>query len=157
MKREAATNPRSVSRGARVADAMLHSPKMLGPATTIGQAREFFGDEHVHAALIVDRGRLLAVVEPLDLVGDLSASSTALTVGCLRGRVTTPDADLAAAWEEMASLGRRRLAVVDGCGNLLGLLCLKRSGLGFCSDTDVRARAEDIQRSDNTYPAGRCR
>jgi predicted transcriptional regulator len=121
---------------------MIRSPKLLGPATTIAQVREFFGDDHVHTALLVDRGRLLAVVEPFDLTGSPPAGNPAVTVGRLRGRVTRPDADLATTWKAMTALGRRRLAVVDSHGNLLGLLCLKRSGLGFCSDADVRARAE---------------
>ncbi len=38
--------------------------------------------------------------------------------------------------------GRRRLAVVDERGALLGLLCLKRRLTGFCSDADVAARGE---------------
>ena len=41
----------------------------------------------------------------------------------------------------MLAAGGRRLAVVDHRLRLLGLLCLKRSGLGFCSDRDVAARA----------------
>jgi CBS domain-containing protein len=140
-----------------VADAMLRDPKVLGPATTIAQARAFFADGHVHAALIVERGRLLAVVEPLDLVGDLAADGPAVAVGRLRGRVAAPGADLAAAWDAMALAARRRLAVVDERGDLLGLLCLKRSGTGFCSEDDVRARAEDSQRSDDRYTPVRWR
>ena len=70
-------------------------------------------------------------------------NALALTVGRLRGRVTRPDADLAATWKAMTAQARRRLAVVDDRGDLLGLLCLKRSGLGFCADTDVRARVLD--------------
>lgn len=127
---------------ALVSDAMIRDPKVLGPAATIAQVREFFRDDHVHAALLVDHFRLLAVVEPSDLIDSPPASSPAVTIGCLRGRVTRPDADLVTTWEVMTALGRRRLAVVDSRGNFLGLLCLKRSGLGFCSDADVRARAE---------------
>ena len=37
--------------------------------------------------------------------------------------------------------GRRRVAVINNDGRLLGLLCLKASQAGFCSDQDVRARA----------------
>jgi hypothetical protein len=40
----------------------------------------------------------------------------------------------------MLAAGLRRLAVVDGQGSLLGLLCLKRHLGGFCSDADVAAR-----------------
>lgn len=125
-----------------VSRAMIRDPKLLGPATTIRQVREFFRDGHVHAALVVDCGKLLAVIEPSDLIDSPPANSPAVRVGYLHGRITRPHADLAITWTVMAASGRRRLAVVDSCGVCLGLLCLKRSGLGFCSDADVRARAE---------------
>ena len=41
----------------------------------------------------------------------------------------------------MTTAGRRRAAVTSADGRLLGLLCLKASRAGFCSDQDVRARA----------------
>jgi hypothetical protein len=41
----------------------------------------------------------------------------------------------------MTATGRRRAAVTSADGRLLGLLCLKVSQTGFCSDQDVRARA----------------
>ena len=41
----------------------------------------------------------------------------------------------------MTATGRRRAAVTSADGQLLGLLCLKASQAGFCSDQDVRARA----------------
>jgi CBS domain-containing protein len=50
-------------------------------------------------------------------------------------------ADLAQAGQLMLAWGRRRLAVVDRDGKLQGLLCLKRSWSGFCSNRDVRARS----------------
>ena len=34
------------------------------------------------------------------------------------------------------------LAVTNTEGRLLGLLCLKASGLGFCSDADVTSRTD---------------
>lgn len=143
MNQDQKTAIRPLLRGASVSDAMIRSPKLLGPATTIAQIHAFFDDDHVHAALLVDRGRLLAVVEPVDLVGSPPATSPAITIGSLRGRVIRPDADLATTWETMTALARRRLAVVDSRGNVIGLLCMKRSGLGFCSDADVQARADE--------------
>jgi CBS domain-containing protein len=140
--------------GASVRDAMLRRPKLLGPAATIAQVRELFHDDHVHVALLVDRGKLLAVVEPSDLIDALPASSPAVTVGRLQGRVTRPDADLVATWETMTAHGRRRLAVIDGDGNCLGLLCLKRSGLGFCSEADVRSRAHESSNGGGSAAAG---
>lgn len=137
----AAAPPAHLS-GSTVGSAMIRHPRLLGPATTIAQVHEFFRDDHVHAALIAGCGTLLAVVERSDLTGSPPASSPAVTAGCLRGRIASPDTDLAAAWTVMTALGRRRLAVVDSLGHCVGLLCLKRSGLGFCSDADVRAHAE---------------
>jgi hypothetical protein len=48
---------------------------------------------------------------------------------------------LEAARSHLVATGQRRLAVVDRAGTLLGLLCLKRTGDGFCSDRDVASRA----------------
>jgi hypothetical protein len=143
MKLDTRTLAQPIPSGLSVSDAMLHSPKLLGSATTIAQVHEFFSDDHVHAALLVDRGRLLTVIERSDLSGSPPASSPAVAFGGLRGRIARPDADLATTWEAMRAVARRRLAVVDGQGTFLGLLCLNRSGLGFCSDADVRSRAED--------------
>lgn len=144
-----ATGP--VGHGATVADAMIHSPKVSPPATTVAQAREQFRDDHVHAVLLVDGGKLVAIVERAD-IGAAPPGRPARLTGRLAGRVTAPDADLGAAWQAMTTHRRRRLAVVDDRGVLLGLLCLKRSGLGFCSDTDVSARADE--RCDVTTRTG---
>lgn len=124
------------------ADAMIRFPKVCPPATTVAQARARFADDHVHALLVVDGGRLLAVVERSDLAG-ADADGRAVDAGRLAGRVVGPAADLAAVRARMHRARTRRLAVVDDEHRLLGLLCLKRSGRGFCSDDDVRARAAD--------------
>jgi hypothetical protein len=39
--------------------------------------------------------------------------------------------------------GKRRLAMIDDDGKLIGLLRLKRSGNDFCSDENVQERAND--------------
>jgi hypothetical protein len=51
------------------------------------------------------------------------------------------EASLAEVRRKMIATGRRRAAVTSADGRLLGLLCLKASQAGFCSDQDVRARA----------------
>lgn len=125
-----------------VADAMVRIPKVCGLGTSVADARAMLADDHVHALLVVDGGVLLAVVVRADLVG-ATAGAPAVDVGGLAGRVVGPTADLAAAHRRMADGGIRRLAVVDDEGRLLGLLCLKRSGRGFCDDDGVRARAAE--------------
>ncbi|MCD2195182.1 CBS domain-containing protein [Actinomycetospora endophytica] len=122
-----------------VADAHLRTPRLHGPGLSVGAARTVFLDDHVHALLLVDDGVLVAVVERGDLVG-VPAGARARSVGRLAGRVAGPDDDLEATREAMASRRQRRLAVVDAGGRLLGLLCLKRHGRGFCSAADVAAR-----------------
>lgn len=131
---------------ATVAEAMVRAPKTHNAALTVAQAREILADEHVHAVLVVDRGRLLAVVERDDLTA-AAGEGLARHRGRLGGRVVGPEADLGAVREAMTG-GRRRLAVVDERVRLLGLLCLKRRGRGFCSDADVAARAAARRRGE---------
>ncbi|WP_406631156.1 CBS domain-containing protein [Amycolatopsis sp. WGS_07] len=122
---------------ATVGEAMLRAPKVLDATATVGEVRALFEDDHVHAALVVAERTLLGVVERADLAG-LPDALPAYRAGRLAGRVISPEADLSSTWLGMS---RRRLAVVDEDGELLGLLCLKRSGRGFCSDAEVAARA----------------
>ena len=125
-----------------VADAMLHIPKVHPPTTTVTEARRVFEDDHVHAVLIAADGRLLSVVDRTDLA-DAPGDDLARRHGRLQGRTVPPDASLEPVWQSMIEARTRRLAVIDEDGRLLGLLCLKRSGRGFCSDSDVQARAEE--------------
>ncbi len=131
--------------GHTAADAMIRCPKTCPSSTTVGEARTLMLDDHVHALLVVESGRLLAVVERPDLPS-ASADVPARAVGGLVGRVVDPEADLATTWRWMLAGARRRLAVVDDGGGLLGLLCLKRSGRGFCTDAGVLARADERRR-----------
>ena len=55
--------------------------------------------------------------------------------------MVAPDVPLGEVLTAMRQINRRRLAVVDAEGMLLGLLALKASGTGFCSDVDVECRA----------------
>lgn len=69
----------------------------------------------------------------------------ALTYGRLTDRKVLPTAPLDRIQQRMRTTGRRRLAVVNDAGDLIGLLCLKRSRVSFCSDQNVNARATDPQ------------
>ena len=125
-----------------VADAMLTSPVRHPLSVTVGEIRDFFDDGHVHAALIVGpAGYLAAVVERNDLTRSQDPSAAAVTLGRLTGRTVIEDARLRATEQSMCATGRRRVAVIRDDGKLVGLLCLKASRTGFCSEDDVRARA----------------
>ena len=123
-----------------VDDVMIRFPKVCGTDTTVGEAREHLLDDHVHTLLIVDGGVLVTAVEHADLLC-APASDPAWSRGRLEDRVINVDADLAVVTREMHERDRRRLAVVDDGGRLVGLLCRKRSGHGFCTDDGIAARA----------------
>lgn len=124
---------------------MLQHPKVSGPRTTVGEVRALLARAKVHNALVVDdQGRLLAVVEPADLEGR-DDDAAAVGAGALDARTVHPDDELDDRWSQLREQGRRRLAVVDDAGVLVGLLCLKRHGAGFCTDADVRARERERQ------------
>jgi CBS domain-containing protein len=125
-----------------VGELMITEPKRCGPEATVEDLQAFFADDHVHAALVVDHdGRLLSVVLRSDLRADDSGATPAAARGQLQDRVVAPTTPVGEAMARLLSTGSRRLAVVGDDGAVLGLLCLKRSGAGFCSDEDVTARS----------------
>lgn len=126
-----------------VADAMVHAPKVHGPALTIGEVRTAFADDHVHMVLVVEDGRLLGTLVRGDVPDDAVASGPVLRFACTVGRTVGPTSPVAEVHGAMVADGVRRLAVVGEGDALLGLLCLKRTLGGFCSDTDVAARVAD--------------
>jgi CBS domain-containing protein len=127
------------------AEAMLTTPITHPLAATVREIREFFSDSHVHAALIVSpAGYLRAVVERDDIADGQAPDEAATPLGRLAGRTVTMEASLAEARLAMKAAGRRRIAVTSDDGRLVGLLCLKASQAGFCSDQDVQPRARDL-------------
>jgi CBS-domain-containing membrane protein len=125
-----------------VDDVMVTCPKRHAPESGIDEIRALFGDDHVHMALIVDTGgRLVTTIERPDLAD--TATGTARELGTLAGRTVHPSAALAGTTSALLQSKRRRLAVVDDVGRLLGLLCLKRDGTGYCSDEGVRRRERE--------------
>jgi CBS domain-containing protein len=124
------------------AEAMLTTPFRHPSCATVAEIRDFFRDDHVHAALIVGpAGYLKAVVERDDIARCLVPDAPAAPLGRLAGRTVPAGARLADVRRAMAATERRRAAVTSADGRLLGLLCFKASRTGFCSDRDVRARA----------------
>lgn len=131
-----------------IADVMVRHPKICHEDSTVGDVRQLFADDHVHAVLIVSATRLLTVIDRADFDPEGTDSAPAARLGRLSGRVIAPTEPADTALQQMIAASRRRLAVVGPDGTLLGLLCLKRSGTGFCSDENVRQRQrERLQRA----------
>ena len=147
----------SVSRArrpvSRVREAMITVPRTHGLGTTLENVRSLFEDDHLHMALVVADGSLITTIERSDLVEPLPGSTPAYQVGTLAGRTIRADRPLDGVTAALKRTGRRRLAVTDGSGGLLGLLCLKHDGSGYCSDEGVRERAAQ-SRAANVEPAG---
>ncbi|MGH3259325.1 MAG: CBS domain-containing protein, partial [Streptosporangiaceae bacterium] len=137
-----------VVNGKHAADAMVRFPKTLGPAARLDEIRAFFEDDHVHMALIVatDR-RLVTTIERPDLGSAMPGATPAAELGSLTGRTARPTDRLETLAAVLLRQRRRRLAVVDDTGRLLGLLCLRKDGTGYCSDEGIRERANHARRS----------
>ena len=138
-----ASGPRRRFRRRTVAAAMVTRPAVHPLSTTVGELRRFFEDEHVHIALLVDGDdELVGTVERADLDPELGEQTPAWEIAALEARTIRPDAELSEALGAMSRADARRLVVTTEQSAVVGLLCLKANGQGFCSDSDVAARRQ---------------
>lgn len=132
-----------------VADAMLRDPTVHPAGLTVDEARQCFrASPKTHLLLLVRDGVLLRAVTTDDLTEQVPGSDPVLAHGSLEDRTVGPDVPVGPLREAMAGTGVRRLAVVDSDMSLLGLLCLKKSLTGFCTDESVAAMRA-ARRSDS--------
>ncbi len=123
-----------------VRDVMITEPKTLPACASVDDVRAVLADAHVHMVLLTHGDTLRGTLTRADLT-DVSADGPALAWSVLSGRTVAPHASAGVALGILVRSSSRRLAVVDADRTLLGLLCLKSSGTGFCSDSDVASRA----------------
>jgi CBS domain-containing protein len=118
-------------RGLTVADVMLTAPKTLPPDTSVAVAREALADDHVQILLLGDgrdfRGAVTAIPERAD------AAAPALGYADAGAETIAPTETAEAGYERARRTPTRRVIVLDRGGQLVGLLCLKRSLSGFCT------------------------
>lgn len=136
-----ARGPRARIRQHLVRDVMATRPKVLAASASVDDARSVLADDHVHMVLLTRGATLLGTLVRADLPPGAPGDGPALSWSTLSGRTTAPDAPAAPVRELLVRTGLRRLAVTDADGTLLGLLCHKSSGAGFCSDADITSRA----------------
>ena len=119
---------------------MLRHPTVHPAELTVREARSAFAaSAKLRVLLLVRDGLLVSVVAREDLSGTEDPSAAVADVGTLDDRCVAADAPLEATFDAMVRSGRRRVAVVGPDGTLLGLLCLKSSQSGFCTDEGVAA------------------
>jgi CBS domain-containing protein len=126
-----------------VADVAVRHPKVLGVDATLSTAAAAFEDDHVHMVLLLDGEFLAGTIVRSDIAGQHARHQRAVLASRLHGRVFTAGTPLAEAIAVLRQHHQRRRAVINDRGELVGLLCLKRSSRGFCSDVDVAARATE--------------
>lgn len=135
-----------------VADVMLRRPTIHPSDTTVGAAREAFAaSPKLHLLLLVRDGGLVGTLDRGDLSASADPGARALEVASLDGRTVAPGAPAERLRSHMITTGIRRLAVVDGDLHLLGLLCLKASRTGFCSDEGVDGMRRGRHASDGDW------
>jgi hypothetical protein len=133
----------AVEVGRTASDVMVTVPKTLPMDASVAQVWATFSDDHVHMVLLTADGFLRSTVRRGDLPAAALPTDAALAYGTLVGRTVDPHESAEAIRLRLVGSGQRRLAVVGARGELLGLVCLKRSGTGFCSDEGVAARAAE--------------
>ena len=124
-----------------VAEVMLRRPLVLPATASLATVASVLADDHVHLVLLTEGRRLVGTVARDDLPEQASRAEPALPWARLDGRTVGPEASAEEVRLDLLRSGRRRFAVVDERGDLLGLVCLKQRRTGFCSDDEVAARA----------------
>ena len=114
--------------GRTVGEVVVRMPKTLPASVSVGVARAALEDDHVHMLLLTDDGRLLGTLVRSDLAAAGDDAAPALGRAVMVGRTIAADVPAQDARQLLVGSGRRRLAVVDHDGRLLGLQ--KRARLG---------------------------
>lgn len=118
----------------------VHHPTVHPPSATVGDVRRFLEGTHVHLALVVDDvGRLVSTLVRDDLTA-YDDAAPAVDAGTLEGRTVAAHLPADLLPDRMLAAGMRRMAVVDEAGRLVGLVCRKKSGDGWCSDVGIASR-----------------
>jgi len=134
-----------------VRDVMLTVPKTHGLDLTLHQAHQAFANPHVHMLLLTSpNGVLQGTLVRSDLGsfdGQTAPEAPAVGSAWLGGRTIDPTVHVVTAASRMREQQTRRLAVIDCHRRVVGLLCLKRTHDGFCSDANIQARAAAAQRN----------
>jgi CBS domain-containing protein len=136
------TIARDDAAGRRVRDVMVRRPKTLPVGASVAELREHFTNPRVQTALLADGGRFAGAIAPSELPDDAPATDPALRYTRVDVPTLGPDATMADALALMDSRGDHRLVVLDGDGDgatLVGLLCLDRTGAGFCTEVPAQA------------------
>lgn len=112
------------------ADLMLREPKTLAGDASVAEVREVLANPKVQLVLLADEGAFKGAVTQLP--DDAAPTERAAAYSDESLEVIAPDASDEEAWARATASPNRRVIVLDGDRNLLGLLCLNQARTDFC-------------------------
>lgn len=114
------------------ADLMLRNPKTLAGDASVAEVRSMLADPKVQMILLADGQTFRGAITKLP--DDAAPSDLALDYADSEPETISPDASADEAFERASASPHRRVIMLDGDDNLLGLLCLNAARTGFCRD-----------------------
>ena len=118
-----------------VRDVMVRRPKTLPANSTVADLRAHFENPRVRTALLAEDGRFAGAIAPEELPPDVPGGEPARDHARTDLPTVGPEATMAEALELLDRRGDNRLIVLGEDGaTIAGLLCLDRTGAGFCVD-----------------------
>jgi predicted transcriptional regulator len=118
-----------------VRDVMVSRPKTLPADASVAALRAQFANPKVQTALLSDGGRFAGAIAPDELPADAPDDGAARDYARTDLPTMAPDATMADALDLMDRRGDHRLIVLGDDATLMGLLCLDKTGTGFCTLT----------------------
>jgi CBS domain-containing protein len=119
-------------------EVMLDRPKTLPADASVATVREQLASPKMQMVLLADGPRFSGAVTAIP--AEAGADEPALAYADPEPDTIAPDVPADVAFERTVASRHRRVIVVDGDGNLLGLLCLDATRARFCQ-TPSRASA----------------
>ena len=123
-----------------MADLMLREPKTLQARASVAEVRALLDSPRVRMVLLADGRRFRGAITKLPDEADPNAA--ALPFAEPKPETLSPSDSAETAFTRAAQNPHRRIIVLDEDETLLGLLCLNRSGTGFCGASSPGKRPD---------------
>jgi CBS domain-containing protein len=112
------------------ADLMLRNPKTLAGDASVAEVRDQLANPKVQMVVLADGQAFRGAIT--DVPAEAAPTDRALDYADAEPETIPPDASADEAFERASASPHRRVLVLDGDDNLLGLLCLNAARTGFC-------------------------
>jgi hypothetical protein len=117
---------------------MLRDPKTLPGDASVGEVRVQLANPKVQMVLLAESGKLVGAVTAIP--ANAAADEQAARYADPNPDTISPIESAITAFDRAVASPQRRVIVVDGEGNLLGLLCLNPCRTRFCQTPESTER-----------------